>query len=165
MYILGIDPSQVWDSTVDPDFKLGQLGMDHRGTVWMFLEADEAIDPMDVVVVQNDGGALQLTATTGAAGTGGGMQLAVVAETQSQAIAAGDHFWGCVFAPAVAGVKANAVASVDDFVELYASGTDGHLTDVFDGDVAVRGIVSTEGDDVEPVCAITWPTVVNTIDS
>lgn len=165
MYIAGFNPTRVDDSLVGKQFGLGTLAAHDDGTIWMYLEADEAIDPMDVVVIQSDGGALQLTATTGAAATGGGMQCAVVAEVPSQAIAAGDFFWGCVFAPAVAGVKFNAVASVDDFVELYASATDGHLTDVFDGDVAIRGIVSTEGDDVEPVGAITWPRVTNTVDS
>jgi hypothetical protein len=155
-FILGVDPSKVDDTA---EFTLGSRGVKHDGSEWMYLEAAEAIDPMDVVIVDLGGEALQLTATTGASGTGMGKQCAVVAETVSQDIVDGKFFWGCIYAPAVAGIKFNAVASVEDFTLLCASSTDGHLTDVLDLDAVVLGIVSAEADDIEPVGVINYPFV------
>lgn len=153
-FMLGIDPSQVDDTA---KFKLGSRGCAHDGTEWMYLEAGGTINPMDVVLVDLGGECVQLDTTVGAVGTGMGKQLAVVAETVSQDIVDGKFFWGCIYAPAVAGRKFNAVASVEDFTTLCASATAGHLTDVLDLDQVALGIVSAETDDVEPVGVINYP--------
>ena len=165
MMLLGCKPGKVTDSLNLPEAGLGQLAFNSDGTVWVYCEADAAINAMDVVIIHSDGGAQAITATLGAVGTGLGKTVGVVAETLSQSIATGDFFWACRYAPAIAGIKFNAVASVEDYEELYTSGTTGHLTDVFDGDQAVRGIVSTEADDVEPVGVINWPQLVDTLNA
>ena len=156
---MGVDTGKVDDSLVGKAFPLGTRTAKHDGTEWVYLEADSACAAMDVVIIHLDGGADPLDTTNGANSVGVGKHCAVVPETLSQSIAAGDFFWGCIYAPGTAGVKFNAVASVEAAHQLFASGTAGHLTDVIDLDAFVHGLVSLEEDDVEPVGAITFPYV------
>ena len=164
MYVLGIDPDKVIDSLEVPEFTLGQLGADHLGRVFIYLEADEAIAASDVVIIHADCGSEKLDATSGAAGTGTGKKLAVAPESPSQTIAAGDFYWGCVYAVSY---ETGGVDSCAAHVETYATATPGKIDDVFDGDIAVRGIVfhtALSGVTVEGA-SINFPYVVNTIDS
>ena len=164
MYITGLDPDAVVDSLDTPAFKLGQLGADDNGNIYQYLQADEAITASDVVVIANDGGASQLDATSGAAGTGTGKRIAVAPASPSQSIGSGDFFWGCVFAMSY---PMGGVDSCAHNVELYATATGGKVDDVFDGDVVARGIAfhtTLSGVTVEDA-VINFPYVVNTIDS
>lgn len=164
MYILGLDPNQVWDSLVAPGFKVGQLGTDDDGNIFTFLKATEAIAASDVVIIHEDGTASQLDTTTAAAGTGTGKPAAVAPPAPSQAIAANDYFWGCVRS---LNYETGGVDSAAAHVELFATATGGKLDDVFDGDQSVRGITfhtALSGVTVEGAI-INWPMVVNTIDS
>jgi hypothetical protein len=40
MYLIGIDPTQVWTSTETPPFKLGETAMDDLGNIYTFVRAD-----------------------------------------------------------------------------------------------------------------------------
>lgn len=156
---VGVDAGLVQDSLVGAIHRLGYKRKRWDESEWTYLEAGGTIAACDVVEIAAANVTASITATTQADSTGMGMDLAVAAETLSQAIAIGDFHWGCIKAPIEAGVKFNAVASVEKFSQLYASATPGSLTDVAAAGVKVDGIISTEEDDTQPVGVISYPRV------
>lgn len=83
MYILGIDPTQVWDpaATEDedkiPQFADGQQGIDDQGNVYRFTQMDSggATGDGTAVVVKGPGNSDMLNTTTSAPGVAQGMPV------------------------------------------------------------------------------------------
>lgn len=123
-FLLGIDPERVDD---EAKFALGLRSADHRGAEWMYLEADGTIAAKDAVIIHADAGAEALTLTL--SGAGRGKAVAVAPQSPSQSIVDGKFFWGCIFAPAVAGIEVNVLASAAAFVPLQPTATAGKLDD------------------------------------
>lgn len=168
MYILGIDPNEVKDSLSVPAHKLGSLGCDHAGNVYVYLEADGTIDENDAVIIHEDYGTAAITTTLAAAGTGQGKRVAVApGSSRSQAIATGDFYWGQVCGVSSSGV--NVAASTVKFTQLYTSATAGTLDDTFVSAGKVLGIATTTtatgtGAQAE-VCVLNWPFLASDVDT
>lgn len=141
---IGVQVLTVDDSVDGAQYKLGLRKRRYDGTEWIYLEADAAIDEADTVIIHADYGTEALTTTLAAAGTGQGKKLAVAPEgSLSQAIATGDFYWGCIYAPGAAGILANMEGAAVKYTQLYTEATAGHLSDTFVSAGKVMGIVAT----------------------
>lgn len=169
MYILGIDPDEVVDSTGVPAHRLGSLGVDHQGQIFQYCEADGAIDASDAVIIHSDGGAEAITTTLAAAGTGQGKQVGVApGSNRSQAIAAGDFFWAMRHSIGVGSRDVNVIGATAKYTQLYTSATPGHLDDAFVSAGKVMGLVITTlagSANQAEVAVCNWPFIASDIDT
>lgn len=160
MFITGADFDRV--DTVK-QFRLGTVAFDQLGCGYIYLEADSAIAAGYTVIIHADGGCDEVGSTNGANGTGVGKQVAVAPE---QTIASGSFFWGCVYAPAVAGKRAYLAADALAHTRLKPLGdttSAGILDDDEDAAMYIHGITGTAAGDASTgsleIVQITWPHV------
>lgn len=160
MYTIGMDFDRV-DAT--RQFDLGTVAFNSDGTGYIYLEADSAVAAGHTVIIHADGGCDEVGSTNGANGTGIGKQVAVAPES---AIASGEFFWGCIFAPASAGKRAMLADSCLAHTRLKPLGdttSAGILDDDEDAAMYIHGITATAAGDASTgsleVVQITWPHV------
>src|SRR5690606_27845221 len=159
-FAMGIDPNRVDDT---PRFRLGSRGTKFDGSEWMYLEADSTIAASAAVIIHDDGGADEIGSTNAAAGVG--KQVAVAPPSPSQSIVDGKFFWGCVYAPAVAGVKVMAANEATGHVRAIPHGdtTDaGIVAEAADGDPYIHGLVlaaDVGSTDAPTLCIVNYPVV------
>lgn len=137
---IGVQADTVDDSLDGNSYRLGLRRERWDGSVWQRLEADGTIAASDAVIVHADQGAAAITTTLAADSAGVGKQVAVAPPTPSQSIAVGDFFWGCVFAPANAGVPVNVLTSANAGRLLNTTATAGNLDDTLLIATTVPGI-------------------------
>lgn len=160
MFISGADFDRV--DTVK-QFALGTVAFDQAGCGYIYLEADSAVAAGHTVIIHADGGCDEVGSTNGANGTGIGKQVAVAPES---AIASGEFFWGCIYAPAVAGKRAMLADSCLAHTRLKPLGdttSAGVLDDDEDSAMYIHGITAAVAGDASTgsleVVHITWPSV------
>lgn len=161
MYILGIDPTQMWDDSEDeiPEFKVGQLGADSDGNIYQFVRANGAFSVVgDVVVIDEVGDADLVGTTESAPEVGQGLPVAVAMSVL------GDDDWGWVQRYGVT-AAVNAVTGCELHTLLNTTGAPGRLDD--DGTSSAEWI---EGLTITAVAAsntapgiLNWPYVGATI--
>lgn len=124
MYILGLDPTRVWDDSEDevPEFKVGQLGADEAGNVFQFVRANGALTVGDVVAIDEvyDADAVETTVSTPT--TGQGLPLGVAVSVLA------DNDWGWVQRVGVC-ASINCVSDTGVHTELNTTASAGRLDD------------------------------------
>ena len=143
---LGCDPDRV---TTTAEFALGTLGFSPDGGLYVYVQADGAIDDGEACQIQGDFQAVPITTTNG---------------TESNAIcfpqediADNSYGWGLVFGKGNASVGASCAASV----QLYTTANGGQLDDAATA-IHIHGVQLTTARSatagLAPV-AVTWPAV------
>lgn len=109
-------------TTTDQKFKLGSI-YEHQDAVYMYVQANGAIDQYDLVTLDADFQAVAGTTTTsGARPTGCGLAQLAFADNEYGWVAIGPF-------PESAGIRVNALANCAADVKLYTSATAGHVDD------------------------------------
>jgi hypothetical protein len=126
MYIIGIDPEQVWlapaSGVTPPQFTPGQFGMDGDGNIYKFVVAGANITgPGYVCMTNNTHTATLINTTTSAPGAGQGRPAMVAKST----IPIGGFGWMQVVGPTNIRVAASAAAST----QLNSTANSGQLDD------------------------------------
>lgn len=148
--IIGISPAR---TTTDAQFALLQLGMDHAGKEYLYVQANGALDAQDCVVIDEAGQAVvaNLTNTATARGDRAGVVNAAFADNE--------HGWVQVSGVTTVNVLANAAANA----VLNSTATDGTLDDDATADSEnIDGLVLTTangGSTAAAACILNHPVV------
>lgn len=109
-------------TTTDQKFKLGSI-YEHQDAVYMYVQANGAIDQYDLVTLDADFQAVAGTTTTsGARPTGCGIAQLAFADNEYGWVAIGPF-------PETAGIKVNTLTLCAADVKLYTTATAGHVDD------------------------------------
>lgn len=135
--IVGINPAITTPGTSTAgrgaEYKLGQLGQKHDGSIWMYVQATEAISQYMAVGVQEGGQASKLTSA-----------LALVSYSigfAQVAFAQYDFGWVLVDGAGLNDYKIGVLSACDSDVDLNTSATAGYLDDTYTTFVPLVGVM------------------------
>jgi len=163
MYIIGIDPTQVWlapaSGVVPPQFTEGQLAANSAGNIFMFGKASAAISTANLLCQLGTGGLTGVNTTNSAPGTGQGRICGV----NMAVLVSGGFGWFQVFGIGSVRVLASCAANTT----LNSTGTAGALDDdATAGSEVITGVAlsaANGGAAATVACWLSWPSVGRTL--
>ena len=160
MYILGLDPTEVYASTDTPEHEVNTIIFDGAGNGYRFVKggASTAIGANDVCIINESGEAFDVTATLSAPGVGQGLPAGVALAT----IAVGGWGWLQVYG-VVSAINVGTSCAVH--TQLTTSATAGQVDDATTAGLeVVEGLTTTAAEASNVAAGIaSWPYIGRTL--
>ena len=160
MYILGLNPTEVYATTDTPEHAVNTIVFDGDGNGWKFAKAgtSTAIGAGDVCIINELGEAYDVTATLSAPAAGQGLPVGVAAATVDD----GEWGWFQVYGIVSA---INVGTSCALHTQLTTSATAGRVDDATTAGLeVVEGLSTTATESSNSAAGIaTWPYIGRTL--